>query len=217
MGIKQALLDYARGPGKNTPTDTALSKVSEYTSTRYDYDDLKIQKMALIPGRAGTGVQGADILSFNGDASTGTRMSIDDIRRQIADVGPEYKRVHLCVCRPLGDAATLTMDLSMRDSSVADQLRLSEAESGGTVTPGREAKSGTRVPITHLVTLITLDNARGTVEETVQGVIAKGTGEYVEIDPVAGDKLSLPGYEVKEWSASTPWGELSQEVINAAK
>ncbi|MEZ0602399.1 hypothetical protein ACAX43_09670 [Paraburkholderia sp. IW21] len=216
----QSVLDYAGGQEKNTPTGAALSKVSEYTVTHYEYDDLEIQKMALIPGRAGAEVQGADILSIAVDSPTGARMSIDEVRRQVADVGPNYKRVHLCVCRPLGEAATLTMDQS-RNPSVADQLRLSESESESesdvTVTPGREAASGTRVPITHLVTLITLDNVRGTAEETVQGVIAKHNGEYIEIDPAVGDKLSLPGYEVKEWHASTPWGDLSEDVINAAK
>lgn len=204
-------------PGGDMPAGEALGKLGDYTSTHYEYDDLKIRTMSLLGGASGSDLQAADILSFDDAASSGagSRMSLGDLRRQAAGIGPAYKRLHICVCRPLGEAAASTIELSTRDPSLAQRLRAGADPAAPTDTSDLATQSALRVPISHLVTLITVDNLQGTVEETVQGVVTKSTRDYVDIDPAAGDRLSLPDYETQEWSAATPWA-LSDDALNAA-
>ncbi|MFM0738197.1 hypothetical protein PQQ51_13225 [Paraburkholderia xenovorans] len=134
-------------------------------------------------------------------------MAIEQVLRQADKIGIEYKRIHICACRELDESA----ELNCRNKKIDAVVNGAVVE--GSVDDSNAVNSGI-CNISHLITLITLDTETGTVEETVQGIILKGSGEYRDIDATAADNLSIPGYDNLSWGTSEYSPQISDEVVD---
>lgn len=180
-----------------------ISGISEYEFSHYVPDYIDTERLSLLDGSAARGASRTDILSL-----TGEEMSIEQILARVSKTGLKYKRVHICVCRELADTAKLTRGAQKMDSAA----NILAGENSDLDTP-RPAHVEGRM-ITHLVTLLTLDTGSGTIEETVQGAIARVSGEYLEIYAAAGDILSIHDYEQLNWGTAEYWVKISDRVVD---